>query len=1112
MSTDHYTGKGSVPKEASRKRPSKRRSTFSNIFDNNNSSTANNTRPNTHGAVFSTVAAGADPIEGDDESLGQHDSTTNHLGGLTDSNSNSQTNLHNYGVIDQRVFTQNQPSSRRRARRRRSSKAKIKSRNDNSMGDGNTTVASPVSPISAQTTPAVAPLLRQNLQKYQKSGGYSSGNVNEDDNFSPGPPLSTRTSRNAYADRWVRNQPSLEDEEPSHVPASSTSDAYASFSVPPLENGHNYNSFSFRSKRRLSTVAGLSPSNKEYFPSNHSNDNLEDLFDSDYEFEGSQPSTKTNQSDNSSLDDVCLPIDQSDGEEGDEKMWPDLKVLQEFYNEEIEELRLLAESNSKQAHDIIYLDNNNGGNANLAPSSTNYYDDIEENNYIYNNNDDDQDHVVGFQSPIISKVDVTNERQPLLSHRRVNETEGLNGRLRPPKIHPWDKHGMNSNIGNLLGFPGAVNLDNRLADQFRFAYFREDLDTTIHSPTISGILQPGQTFADLFVPCHYMKNKPGSENSALFADENVAVSSDSINNSNGGNDTNNTRGSTPIPSQLTDSGLKYSGSKASANDSASSIFWLDILNPTEEEMKVVSKAFGIHPLTTEDIFLGETREKVELFNDYYFICFRSFDIVREKMKIKEKNELHFSGADDDELYKNYHTSMTERIKILVKKYSQKLWSRKHDAFKSDEDSGNYRRFPVTSKDTTSTITRKRQYNSKKDELQPLNIYIIVFREGVLTFHFAPTPHPVNVRRRCRLLRDYLTVSTDWIAYALIDDITDAFGPMIELLEGEVGTIEDEIIKMQSGEDSDSELESEMEDDEEEEDELEKAYTKKMRPPMLSRNNPSSSSAPYYQTAPAAAQAASTSAADKRSVRSVRSMRSGRSIASSSSSSSASSMSTTTSMEWQRKGDMLRRIGESRKKVMSLLRLLGSKADVIKGFSKKCNENFAPKSDSLAAVNAANAVLNSSAIGISNLNGNGNSISNTFSNANGTNNGNNNNNNSSTSRSEIGMYLGDIQDHIITMVQTLNHCEKLLARSHSNYLAQLNIDMTKVNNDMNDVLGKLTILGTIVLPMNVITGLWGMNVVVPGQFSEGLWWFFSITACMFLFALLLYVVCRRIGVA
>lgn len=51
----------------------------------------------------------------------------------------------------------------------------------------------------------------------------------------------------------------------------------------------------------------------------------------------------------------------------------------------------------------------------------------------------------------------------------------------------------------------------------------------------------------------------------------------------------------------------------------------------------------------------------------------------------------------------------------------------------------------------------------------------------------------------------------------------------------------------------------------------------------------------------------------------------------------------------------------------------------------------------------------------------------------------------------------------------------------------------------DVLGKLTVLGTIVLPMNIITGLWGMNVWVPGQQNEGdLTWFWGLAAglCVF----------------
>ena len=116
--------------------------------------------------------------------------------------------------------------------------------------------------------------------------------------------------------------------------------------------------------------------------------------------------------------------------------------------------------------------------------------------------------------------------------------------------------------------------------------------------------------------------------------------------------------------------------------------------------------------------------------------------------------------------------------------------------------------------------------------------------------------------------------------------------------------------------------------------------------------------------------------------------------------------------------------------MGLLRLMGNKADVVKGLAKRCNENWrvAPTSD-------------------------------------------------------IGLYLSDIQDHLITMTQNLNHYEKILSRSHSNYLAQISIEMTDANNQINDVLSKLTALGTVLIPMNLVTGLWGMNVHVPGQDVE-----------------------------
>jgi magnesium transporter len=103
-----------------------------------------------------------------------------------------------------------------------------------------------------------------------------------------------------------------------------------------------------------------------------------------------------------------------------------------------------------------------------------------------------------------------------------------------------------------------------------------------------------------------------------------------------------------------------------------------------------------------------------------------------------------------------------------------------------------------------------------------------------------------VRRRIKQLKDYISVTSDWISYALIDDITDAFGPLIQSIEYEVDSIDELVLILKDSEQS----------------------------------------------------------------------------------------------------DMLRRIGTCRKKVMGLLRLMGNKADVVKGLAKRCNENWrvAPTSD------------------------------------------------------------------------------------------------------------------------------------------------------------------------
>ncbi|KAI8993371.1 hypothetical protein BDB01DRAFT_323128 [Pilobolus umbonatus] len=234
--------------------------------------------------------------------------------------------------------------------------------------------------------------------------------------------------------------------------------------------------------------------------------------------------------------------------------------------------------------------------------------------------------------------------------------------------------------------------------------------------------------------------------------------------------------------------------------------------------------------------------------------------------------------------------------------------------------------------------------------QPVGLYILLFKEYILTFHYGSMSHPANVRKRISHLKGYLTVTPDWICYSLLDDITDSFAPLIHSIEFEVDSIDELVLVLKESEQS----------------------------------------------------------------------------------------------------DMLRRIGYCRKRIMSLLRLLIAKTDVIKTLIKRGE-----------GIDSVEGLVNK----------------------------------------EIILYLGDVQDHIITMLQSLNHYEKISSRSHSNYLAQISIEMTQTNNDINDILSKITALGSIIIPMNLVTGLWGMNVQVPGQYQEDLIWFFSILGSILAFCIM-----------
>ena len=164
-------------------------------------------------------------------------------------------------------------------------------------------------------------------------------------------------------------------------------------------------------------------------------------------------------------------------------------------------------------------------------------------------------------------------------------------------------------------------------------------------------------------------------------------------------------------------------------------------------------------------------------------------------------------------------------------------------------------------------------------------------------------------------------------------------------------------------------------------------------------------------------------------------------------------------------DMLRRIGSCRKTVMQLLRLLGPKADVVRSLIKR----YEDKAKEIGYNNMR--LRDSAAVG----GGSGTTAVSTA-----VNNTTTNNITSTTADNiipeqdevkvhhEVTLYLGDIQDHILTMLQNVNHYDLILGRAHRNYLGQISIELSQAGNTTNEVINRLTFFATVIVPLVSIT--------------------------------------------
>ncbi|KAJ2746582.1 CorA metal ion transporter [Coemansia sp. BCRC 34301] len=101
--------------------------------------------------------------------------------------------------------------------------------------------------------------------------------------------------------------------------------------------------------------------------------------------------------------------------------------------------------------------------------------------------------------------------------------------------------------------------------------------------------------------------------------------------------------------------------------------------------------------------------------------------------------------------------------------------------------------------------------------------------------------------------------------------------------------------------------------------------------------------------------------------------------------------------------------------------------------------------------------------------------------------------------EVVQYLGDVHGHLMAAVDSCARAEAVLSRSHSNYLAKISLELSRATFDANSTTERWTMLGIIVVPINIVTSFLGVNLKVPGQDRDDTLNFFVVLACLIVYA-------------
>ena len=99
-----------------------------------------------------------------------------------------------------------------------------------------------------------------------------------------------------------------------------------------------------------------------------------------------------------------------------------------------------------------------------------------------------------------------------------------------------------------------------------------------------------------------------------------------------------------------------------------------------------------------------------------------------------------------------------------------------------------------------------------------------------------------------------------------------------------------------------------------------------------------------------------------------------------------------------------------------------------------------------------------------------------------------------------IYLRDVYDHTIQVIDTLETYRDMLSGMHDTYLSS-------ISNRMNEVMKVLTIIATIFIPLTFIAGIYGMNFEFMPELKWR-WAYFSVWGVILIVAVFMLIFFRR----